>query len=88
MPERTTERGELTAAIGKPVKYVPLSDAEYKAGMLGAGIPPAYADALLDLFAFYKRDGASQVTSDVKAITGRDPISFDQYARDNADAFR
>lgn len=80
--------GKLSAAIGKPVKYVPLSDADYKSGMLGAGIPPDYADALLDLLAFYKRDGASRVTGDAKKITGRDPIPFDQYARDNADAFR
>jgi uncharacterized protein YbjT (DUF2867 family) len=78
----------LSAAIGKTVKYVPLSDADYKSGMLGAGIPADYADALLDLLAFYKRGGASQVTDDVKQITGRDPITFDQYARDNADAFR
>jgi uncharacterized protein YbjT (DUF2867 family) len=79
---------KLSAAIGKPVNYVPLSDADYKSGMLAAGIPADYADAILDLLAFYKRDGASRVTHDVKAITGRDPISFDQYARDNADAFR
>jgi uncharacterized protein YbjT (DUF2867 family) len=79
---------KIGSVTGKPVKYVPLSDADYKGGMLGAGIPSDYADALLDLVAFYKRGGASKVTGDVKKIIGRDPISFDQYAKDNADAFR
>ena len=36
----------------------------------------------------YRENAMSRVTNDVKNVTGRDAISFDSYARDNAAAFR
>ncbi len=84
--------GQIAAAIsteiGKPVNYVAVSDEDGKAGMVGAGIPEFYADYLIDLNRFYRKGGAETVTGDVKAVAGREPISFARFAKDFAGAFR
>lgn len=79
---------KVTKAAGKKISYVDLPPDQWKQGLVGAGIPGAYADALLDLHAFYKRGGASKVEGEVKRVTGRDPIRFDQFVTENAAAFR
>ena len=90
-PEALTYRSiaeKISRASGRNVKYVDLSDDQLRQGMLDAGVPGQYADLLVDLERFYRAGKASKVTPDVKKVTGREPMSFDQYARDNAGAFR
>jgi len=79
---------KIGAAAGRDVKHVALTPEQHKGGMLGAGVPEPYADALLDLNRAYRENLLSGVSSAVKDVTGRDPISFDQFAADNAAAFR
>ena len=79
---------KLSATTGREIRYVNLTDEQLKQGMTAAGIPGAYADMLLDLNRYYREDHASRITDDLKRVTGREPISFDQYAKENADAFR
>lgn len=79
---------KIGKAAGRDVKYVDLPDDQLKGGMVGAGIPAPYADALIDLNRFYRKDTASRITDDVKRVTGRAPISYDQYAKESADAFK
>jgi uncharacterized protein YbjT (DUF2867 family) len=78
---------KLSKAAGREVKYINLPDDQLKQGMTAAGIPAYYADLLLDLNRYYREGRASTVTDDVKRVTGRDPISFDRYAADNAKMF-
>jgi len=42
----------------------------------------------LQLFDLYRKGYASQVSSTVEEILGRNPISFSQFAKDYAWAFR
>ena len=79
---------KISAAAGRDVKYVDLPPDQLKSGMTAAGVPADYADKLLDLNRNYRENAMSRVTNDVKQVTGRDPISFDSYASDNAAAFR
>jgi uncharacterized protein YbjT (DUF2867 family) len=79
---------KISKASGKKISYVDVPPDQLKQGMLEAGLPDAYAEALLDLHAFYKRNEASTRSDDIKRVTGRDPITFDQYATENAAAFR
>lgn len=79
---------KVASASGRKVSYVDLPPDQLKQGLLGAGLPDAYAEALLDLHAFYKRGEGSAVTGEVRRITGRDPIKFDQFAKDHAKEFR
>lgn len=78
----------IATASGREVKHVKVGDADMKAAMIGQGAPEAYADAFIDLQRYYRTGDASRVTDDVKRVTGRDPIAFDQYAKDHAAAFR
>ena len=45
-------------------------------------------DATMEFYSIIKAGNASQTTNVVKQITGRKPISFGQFARDYAQAFK
>lgn len=78
---------QLTSASGREVRYVDVTDADVKGGMVGAGMPEAYVDAYVDLLRYYRTGAGANVTNDVRRLLGREPISFAQYAKDNAAAF-
>jgi uncharacterized protein YbjT (DUF2867 family) len=78
----------LGGVLGRTINYVPISPEQYKQGALGAGMPEAYVDALVDLERFYREGGSSAVSPDVRRLKGADPIPFAQFARDHADALR
>ncbi|MET0552237.1 MAG: SDR family oxidoreductase [Vicinamibacteria bacterium] len=78
----------LTTALGRAVRYVPITVEQYKAGALAAGVPEVYADALADLDRAYAEGIASRLADGVRTLTGRDPISFDAFARDYAPSMR
>jgi uncharacterized protein YbjT (DUF2867 family) len=79
---------KLSAAAGRPIKYVDVPPAAYKQAAVGAGVPEAYVDALLNLYEFYLMGGAARVTPDVERVLGRKPRTFDQFAQDHAQAFK
>ena len=79
---------KLSSVLGKPVKFVDVPPDAAKDGMLKSGIPPAYVDALLDLFAAMKAGKADAVTDMVERVTGRKPGTFESWARRNAAAFK
>ena len=79
---------KLSKVAGKKVTYVALTDEQMRAGMSQQGVPPVVIDALIDLMHFYVSGKASAVSQDVKKVTGRDATTFDQFAQENAAAFR
>ncbi len=80
--------GILTRVLGREIRYVPISFEQYKQAAVAAGTPEAYADALVDLDRYYISGKAGVVTPAVRHLTGRDPIAFEQFARDHADKLR
>jgi uncharacterized protein YbjT (DUF2867 family) len=79
---------KISRVVERKISYVDLPPAEFKKATLSAGILEWSADALLDLQRFYCEGKASLVTNDVEQLTGRKPITFDQFARDYAFAFQ
>jgi uncharacterized protein YbjT (DUF2867 family) len=79
---------KISRVAGLKISYVDLPPAEFKRAILSTGVPEWSADALLDLQRLYRDGKASLVTNDVERLTGRKPISFDQFARDYAFAFQ
>ena len=75
---------KLSITVGRPINYVDLPEADLKQGLTEAGTPEWFADALVDLYRYYRTGRAGSVTAAIKDVTGRDPISFDQFARDYA----
>jgi uncharacterized protein YbjT (DUF2867 family) len=79
---------KLSSVLGKPVKFVDVPPEAARDGMLQAGIPPSYVDAILDLFATMKAGKADLVTDTIEKVTGKKPGTFEAWARRNVAAFR
>ncbi len=79
---------ELTKVLRRSVNHIKLSPSDLKSGMLAEGMPEELADRMLDLERYFREDHASQITDDIKKVTGRDPRRFSQYARDVASLLR
>jgi uncharacterized protein YbjT (DUF2867 family) len=80
---------ELTRALGKPVRYDDIAPADFTAAMLGSGMPKHYAEFMTVLYdQVVKKGFAATVTDNVKKVTGKDPITLAQYAKDYAASFK
>lgn len=79
---------KLSRVAGRSIRYVSLSPEELKQALLAAGMPEWSVNAILDLQRLYREGGASQVDTTVERIIGRGAITFDNFARDYAGAFR
>jgi len=79
---------KISQVTGRKISYVDLPPAEFRKALLSAGMPEWSADALLDLQRLYREGKASLVTDDIERLTGRKPITFDQFAHDYAFAFQ
>ena len=76
---------ELSAALRRPVEYVPVPDDA--AAVVGEGMPEWLAGEVVALWRELRR-GAGATTSDVvRVLTGRDPRGVAEFARDHAAAF-
>jgi uncharacterized protein YbjT (DUF2867 family) len=76
----------LGRAVGRRLRFEAQSDDEARAEMERA-MPPAYVDAFFRFFA----EGAVDETTvhpTVREVTGREPLTFEQWAQHHADAFR
>jgi uncharacterized protein YbjT (DUF2867 family) len=77
----------LADAIGQPLEYVPITDEAACKGMEHAGMPSFLIDALLPFAAFIRSGKAAHVFHTVEEMTGRPPLRFGDWARENASAF-
>lgn len=78
----------LSRATGRRITYVPVSDDAARAGMLAAGMPDFYADALVDLNRHFRTGAGAKVTTAVRDITGLAPATFEEFVRDHVDSFK
>jgi uncharacterized protein YbjT (DUF2867 family) len=79
---------KLSAATGRPIKYVNVTPEEAKRAQLAAGVPQYTADALAELFAERRKGKESQVHKVIEGVIGRRATSFDDFALRNAAIFR
>ncbi len=79
---------KLSAATGKPIRYINVSPEEAKSANLANGMPPYRADALFELFAERRRGKEAQVSDVIPTIFGWQPMRFDEFAARNAAIFR
>ena len=84
--------GEMAAtiggAIGKRVRFEELSDKQAFAGVVGWAGKGPYADALVDIWRAVREGRLATVSDGVKQVIGREPIPFNRWAEENADAFQ
>ncbi|MBM7787166.1 NmrA family NAD(P)-binding protein [Tenggerimyces flavus] len=78
---------ELSAVLGREIEYVPVPEEGARMGMLESGMPPWFADELLNVFRELRRGVASAPTDVVRVLTGREPRTVGDFFRAHADAF-
>ena len=78
----------LTRVLGKTVTFVDVPPDAARQGMLGAGMPADYVEALLDLLAAMKAGYTGTVTDTVQQLLGRSANTFESWAKEHAGVFR
>jgi uncharacterized protein YbjT (DUF2867 family) len=78
----------LSNATDKKISYVNISEEEARGAMKEMGMSDWIINTISELYDYFRKGNASQVTSAVEEVTGRKPISFSQFAKDHASAFR
>jgi uncharacterized protein YbjT (DUF2867 family) len=79
---------KIGAAIGRPLRFEAIGDEVALQNLLRAGLTGEVAEALVTLWREVREGRVDLVTDDVERVTGRKPITFDAWTRDNAQAFR
>lgn len=72
----------LSAATGKAIGYQDISPADFKQGLLAAGLPEAYADLLVLIIGFLKEGYVAGATDAVQTILARPPRTLEAYAKE------
>jgi uncharacterized protein YbjT (DUF2867 family) len=78
----------LTEVLGRQVSFTSVSPGQFRESMLGFGVPAWAADSLNALYAAYREGRGERVTDAILRETGKSPISFEQFARDHAQALQ
>ena len=78
---------EIGAAIGKDVKYVPVSEDQARQSLLASGIPAWNVEGILELMRATRDGWMAGVTGEVGRLTGHSARTFAAFAREHAAAF-
>jgi uncharacterized protein YbjT (DUF2867 family) len=79
---------QLSAGVGKPVRYVPVSDDAARRGMLELGMSPWLVGMLIEYGAAYAANWGDLTTAHVPDVLGRPARSLLDFAREHAALFR
>lgn len=77
----------LSAVLGRPIGFHPLTDEEQKEAMVKVGVPEPIAQMNAQALALLAEGDSDWVTEDIPTILGRPARSFHQFAADHAQAF-
>ena len=77
----------ISQVVGRKINYVDVPEDAAREEMKKLGMPDVLVEANIELYNLYKAGYAAEVTPVVEQVTGKKPISFEQFAKDNADAF-
>lgn len=73
----------ISSATGRPVRHVPVPPDERRRVMAAAGVPAAFVETLLGADELVRRGAEDRVTGEVRDLTGRPPIAFEQFVGDH-----
>jgi uncharacterized protein YbjT (DUF2867 family) len=79
--------GKIAAAIGRTVAFEAISEEEERRQQVAWGATAPLIEARLGIFRAIREGRMAAVTDTVERVTGREPITFDEWARGNAAAF-
>jgi uncharacterized protein YbjT (DUF2867 family) len=79
---RAEVAARFTAALGRPVTYLPVTDEQFRAAVKGF-LTPSYLELMSALYAMVRAGYTEVKTTTVQELLGRAPIGFDQFIRDH-----
>jgi len=79
---------KLGAAIGRRLTFQPISDEEARQRYAASGASPLETEAHVSLWRAIREGRLANITGNIERILGRKPIAMDQWAMENAAAFR
>lgn len=79
---------KISAAIARPVSYIDVPPEAAQQAMQAMGMPDWFVNDMLTLYAVFRAGHGDLVTDTVAKIGGKNPISFDQFAKDFAHVFK
>lgn len=75
---------KLSTAIGKKVTYVDVSMEQAKKAMVDGGAPHWFVDGQMEQYQVRLKGYQSAVTSVISEVAKKQPITFEEFARDHA----
>jgi uncharacterized protein YbjT (DUF2867 family) len=78
----------ISQVVGRKIGYVDVPEDTARQEMKQSGMPEVLVEANMELYGLYKLGYASEVTPVVEQVTGKKPITFEQFANDYAEAFK
>ena len=77
----------LSKATGKTISYTDVPEEAARKTMVEMQMPNWAIDGLLELHAINKAGYAAEISNVTRDMTGKDPIDFERFAKDNAARF-
>jgi len=75
----------LGRAIGRPIRYVPITDEQW-ANRVKERINPHALDHLTHLWQYFRKGNEHfRATDAIRVVTGRDPQTLEDFFRSNAE---
>ena len=78
----------LSEQVGKKISYANISEDDARKGMSDIGLDQWTINFFIELYRIMRLGYLSQVSSVVEEVTGKGAISFSQFAKDYAEAFK
>jgi (4-alkanoyl-5-oxo-2,5-dihydrofuran-3-yl)methyl phosphate reductase len=78
---------KVGAAVGRELRFQSASDDDERRRQTAWGSPAPLIEARLSIFRAMRQGRLAAVSTNVASILGREPISFDRWAQQNAAAF-
>lgn len=78
----------ISQAAGRTVSYHAITEEEMLHGAMKSGLPESAAQFMGLLYSVVRNGWAAGVTDDVQRVTGHPPISFAEFARQSAAAWK
>jgi uncharacterized protein YbjT (DUF2867 family) len=79
---------KLDTAVGRTVRFEAISEEQERQRMAGCGDSAGMIEAHISIYRAIREGRLARVTANVELVLGRKPITFDQWAQENAGAFR
>lgn len=77
----------ISTATGKNVRYLPISDEQFRTSVAPLGWSREYVEILSGFYRSIRTGKSKTVTDTVEKVTGRGAIAFEQFVRDNYSAW-